>query len=234
MKKLNKSLVLFLTYISFAFSSLTFSYAQELSTKSLELPSFTAISLETVGDLIIENDLKHKFTIEAEPEVIARISAKVGRNVLRVFATGDFQTEHPIKMKVSLSKLNEIVLSSSGDIQLGKWRTDKIDFLLFGSGSINATEVISENILAKIDGSGDITLAGQASIFRAKIDGTGTIEANNLIASSATASLNGSGDINLNVIKLLDASVVGSGTISYQGNPKLTTSIQGAGEIVKQ
>jgi hypothetical protein len=217
-----------------ALATATVSYAHDLSTKTLALPTFTAISLETVGDLIVENDLKHDFTIEAEPKVIALISAKVEGNVLHIFATGDFKTEKSINLKVRLSKLNEISSRSSGDILLGKFKTDKLGLLVDGSGSITATKIYAEKVTAKIAGSGDIDLGGQVSTLQAEINGTGTIEASKLITSSATASIGGSGDINLHVTNLLKASIDGSGTISYRGNPKLTSSISGAGDIVKQ
>lgn len=210
------------------------SYAQALITKSIELPTFTAVSLETVGDLVIERDSKHRFAIEAEPKVVELIAVKVEDNVLRIFATGDFKTDKPIKLRVHLPKLNDIALRSSGDVLVGKWQSDKISLLVTGSGSINATAINADNAVVQITGTGDITLAGLVASLRAEIDGTGTIDATKLSAASATAAIDGSGDINLNVSSILKATVNGSGTITYLGNPKLTKSVQGAGEIIKQ
>lgn len=216
------------------FSAPAASYAQALITKSIELPTFTAVSLETVGDLVIERDSKHRFAIEAEPKVVELIAVKVEDNVLRIFATGDFRTDKPIKLRVHLPKLNDIALRSSGDVLVGKWQSDKISLLVTGSGSIKATAIIADNAVVQITGAGDITLAGLVTNLRAEIDGTGTIDATKLSAASATAAIDGSGDINLNVSSLLKATVNGSGTITYLGNPKLTKSVQGAGEIIKQ
>lgn len=207
--------------------------AQDLSSKMLPLPTFTAVSLETVGDLIIENDTKHSFTIEAEPKVIAAITASVDGNLLRIFSNKDFKTQKPIHLKVSLSKFNEISLKSSGDIVLEKWKTDKLDFLVFGSGSIKASMLNVGKTKAKISGSGDISLVGQTVDLQTENEGTGTIETSKLITSTATATISGSGDINLHVTNRLKANITGSGNINYQGNPKVTSSITGAGEIIK-
>ena len=210
------------------------SYAQALITKSIELSTFTAVSLETVGDLLIERDSKHRFAIEAEPKVVALIAVKVESNVLRIFATGDFKTDKPIKLRVHLPKLNDIALRSSGDILVEKWQSDKISLLVTGSGSVKATAISAEKAVVQITGAGDITLAGSVANLIAEINGTGTIDAAKLSVASATATIEGSGDINLNVSNHLKATVNGSGTITYQGNPKITESVEGAGEIIKQ
>lgn len=210
------------------------SIAQTLITKSVELPPFTAVSLETVGDLVIERDSRHRFAIEAEPKVVALIAAKVEGNVLRIFATGDFKTDKPIKLRAQLSRLNDVALRSSGDILVGKWQSDKISILVAGSGSVTATAIKAENAIVQITGAGDVTLAGSAARLGAEINGTGTIDAAKLNVASATATIEGSGDINLNVSNHLKATVNGSGTIAYQGNPKVVESIEGAGEVVKQ
>lgn len=208
--------------------------AQELSTKSIALPNFTSVSFETVGDLLIEHDNKHRLTIEAEPKVLAVIVAKVEGGRLRIFANGDFKTDKPVNFKLHLPKLNAVELQSSGDIQLGSCETDNLDFLVSGSGSIYATSVKAKKIKIRLDGAGDIELAGSAANLDAGADGAGTINADKLIASSAIATIDGSGDIRLRVLNTLKATVNGSGTISYRGNPKLTSSINGAGEIIKQ
>jgi len=221
-----------LPFLFIAFSSP--SYAQDLAAKTLALPAFTAISLETVGDLTIENDTRHSLTVEAEPKVLALITARVEGKVLRIVSSGDFKTDKPIKLKVSLSKLQEIALRSSGDILIANWKTDKLDCVVFGSGSIKAKGIVAEKIKVKIEGSGDIALEGHVTNFQAELDGTGTIEASKLIASSATASIGGAGNINLQVTNSLKATVNGSGTIAYLGNPKLTSSILGVGDIVQQ
>jgi len=209
-------------------------YAEDLSTKTITTPAFTLISLETVGDLIVENGTTHIITIEAEPKVLAVMTAKVEGNVLRIFSNGSFSTQKPINLKVKLAKLNGVSSDSSGDILIGKWKTDKLDLSVLSSGSIKASEVNADKIKLLIEGAGDIGLAGHTQNLQVKLEGSGTIDANKLIANTAVASIEGSGDINLNVTNTLNASISGSGTISYFGNPKLTSSIEGAGDIVKR
>ena len=210
------------------------SYAQDLYTKTIVLPAFTAISFETVGDLTVEQSTKHSFSITAEPKVVAAISAKVEGRVLRIISTDDFNTKKSIKIKVSMPALNNIALRSSGDILLENWKAGSLDLLVSGSGTIKALAIKADKIKAMIDGAGELSISGQSSNLKADIDGSGTIEAGDLITASANTSINGSGDIKVHVTKLLHATVSGSGTITYMGNPKLTSSVSGAGEIVNQ
>lgn len=234
MHALSKRLYIRLSFLLFISTASFFSCAQDLYTKTIPLPAFTEIAFETVGDLIIEQNSSHSFTITAEPKVVASITATVDKNILRIISTADFNTKKSIKIKVSLPKLNKIALRSSGNILLENWKSDSLDFLVTGSGTIKALAINAGTIQATIAGAGELSISGQSSNLKADIDGAGTIEAGELIASSAITAINGSGDIKLHVTKVLHASVTGSGTITYKGNPKLTSSISGAGEIIKQ
>ena len=208
--------------------------SQELSTKTIELPNFKTVTLDTIGNFYLIPDSKHRIVIEAEPKLISKFSAKVVDGKLKVFANSNFSTDKAINIKVYLPVLNKLVTQSSGDIQLDGFQVDDLDLIVSGSGTVKATGIKVKRLKIRLDGASDIEISGSAASLDISNDGAGEFEAGDFIVSNAIASLQGSGDIKLHVLDNLNASIKGSGTITYKGNPKLVSTIDGVGEINKQ
>lgn len=208
--------------------------SQELSVKTIELSSFTSVTFDTIGNLYLIPDSKHRIVIEAEPKLLSKLSVKVQDGKLKIFANSDFSTDKAINFKVYLPILNKLVTQSSGDVQMDTFKVDHLELMVSGSGTVKASGIKAKSIKVRLDGASDIELSGSAASLDISNYGAGDVLASNFIVSTALASLKGSGDIKLHVLHNLNASINGSGTIYFQGNPKLVSSIDGVGEIIKQ
>jgi hypothetical protein len=85
-----------------------------------------------------------------------------------------------------------------------------------------------------IGGSGTVSLLGNANRQNIRIDGAGLFEGTNLDGEEAVVYIGGSANAYVNVSDKLDASITGSGVITYGGDPQLTREITGSGAIVKR
>jgi hypothetical protein len=105
---------------------------------------------------------------------------------------------------------------------------------LTGSGSIISTDSITSNILEVTNnGSGTISIFGDANILNAYSAGTGQTRLCALQADTINAFMLGSGYLSTKPLNLLNAEVQGSGQIQYLGSPTLNFNITGSGSLLQ-
>lgn len=137
-----------------------------------------------------------------------------GRTIeLRVTGSGDIEAKKLDYDGITMS------VTGSGDIGIETVKTNNIVMSVTGSGDIEIANLVADTIKASVTGSGDIELAGSSPQATYLISGSGDIEAHKVLTNSATAKISGSGGITCHAIDILTASVTGSGSIRYAGNP---------------
>jgi hypothetical protein len=105
---------------------------------------------------------------------------------------------------------------------------------LSGSGSIVSVDsIITPNLEVVNNGSGTISLFGNANIVNAYSGGSGLTRLCALQADTVNAFMLGSGYLSTKPINKLNAQVQGSGQIQYIGSPVLSFSITGSGSLLQ-
>jgi len=154
----------------------------------------------------------------------------------------DFKTEKSeidvegsgiIKMQTGFSQGMVLEVQGSGIIQATSLMTNVMSLSLAGSGNLKIDQVQSEKLEATVGGSGSISISkGTASNILLENRGSGEISAGDLVGETVSAKVTGSGDISISVVTALDASVTGSGSVRYKGNPaNLSKNINGSGSV---
>jgi hypothetical protein len=175
----------------------------------ITVKDINAISVSGSGDLIGETKI---ITSELNLNVSGSGSLKLDADV-----SGDVEAD----------------VSGSGDIDLsGKCRDFNSD--VSGSGKVNIRLAISNGADFGVSGSGKIYASGSAQRVNTSISGSGKVLAADLVANSCEIRISGSGDVEINVKEALDATISGSGSISYRGNPsKINSHASGSGKVSK-
>lgn len=128
----------------------------------------------------------------------------------------------------------EVNLAGSGDIVFHETLTfTEIDLSVAGSGDLSCNELVADKLDADIAGSGDLkVVGGTVRKAEANVAGSGdivlTCDIENLEADIA-----GSGDIKARVSGKLKYSIIGSGEISYYGNPVVEGDKAGSGKVTR-
>jgi hypothetical protein len=126
--------------------------------------------------------------------------------------SGSFSTEQPMSVEVSVPSLDAVALS--------------------GSGVVTVEGVAAEELVARLPGSGVLTVRGTAQRLDAALAGSGRLLLGELVAQDAKALVSGSGELEVHATRVLDATVSGSGTIAYRGDPAtVTQQVTGSGAI---
>jgi hypothetical protein len=178
------------------------------------VPSFGAIDLTGSSNIRVRVGPRQKVVVNADDNLIDRVTTDVRGGVLVVSERGNFSTKRPLTVNVTVPTLTAVGL--------------------IGSGAINVVGVDARTFTAELPGSGLLTVSGTAQGLHATLAGSGSMQLRHLTARSVTATVPGSGRLAVHATHALNASVPGHGLIVYTGEPKtLDRSVSGSGAIVR-
>ncbi len=124
-------------------------------------------------------------------------------------------------------------VSGSGSIEL-TGRCRDFESHVSGSGRVKLNVSATERAAFAISGSGRINATGSAREVKASVSGSGEVLAADLVTDVCDIRISGSGGVEINVNKSLDATISGSGSVHYKGNPSHVNShSSGSGKVRK-
>lgn len=183
------------------------------STQARTVPAFAAVDLDGANNVVVRAGAKQSVVVHADSNLLGRVTTRVRSGRLTIGTTpGNLNAKSPMYVAVTVPSIEALTLR--------------------GAGNIDVSEVDARRLIIKLPGSGVIRATGTTSRLEVTLGGSGTALLGQLIARDAKAGLSGNGTITLTATDRLDASVSGSGTILYGGNPAhLTTAVTGSGAI---
>jgi len=205
-------------------------------TETRSTGNFTGISSEMSGIVNIQIANEFKVEVSAQRNILDVLQTHVVNGVLHI----DFKdfvrvkSHEDLLINITVPTANYLRLSGSGDMNVhGDLATNSLEVKMSGSGNVYIDKaVVADRIDADMSGSGNINiLNGSAINLDLKISGSGKIEFPGVAAENAVTHTSGSGDMKLLVSKKLDATISGSGSIYYHGNPIINTKISGSGGV---
>ncbi|MBI4709105.1 MAG: DUF2807 domain-containing protein [Candidatus Portnoybacteria bacterium] len=206
-------------------------------TEEREVADFDKIYLSGLGNLIIEQGDKESLKIEAEDNIIPKISTRVSDKALeikyeRFWPWFFIKPQKQVNFYITVKDINKVSISGSGSVSAANLKTNSLEVLITGSGKANLN-VEAENLKSTISGSGDFSLSGKATNQEISISGSGNYEAKNLESKKADIKISGAGKAQIRVQEKLDITISGSGEVSYIGNPQIDQKISGSGKVLK-
>jgi hypothetical protein len=206
-----------------------------------ELSPFREVSLRISANLYVEQGDHSQIEMIADQETLDKIIVEVIDHKLIIrFSFEDmwfngFNPGH-VTLKIVTPDIESLSVAGSGNIIAEKPIESRvIELFIAGSGDIKIANLKCERIEAEITGSGDIIVSGEepAREIELKIAGSGNLKANQLKAEYGKIWIAGSGSCDVSVSHLLDAKILGSGDIRYEGTPTINSMISGSGRIHK-
>lgn len=184
--------------------------------ESRNVSGFTKIDLSGAGDVTIDQNGTEALTIEAEGNLMPKLTSEVVDGTLRLGEKSNL-TIHltkPVRYRVSVKDLSGLMIS--------------------GSGTVTAAKITAASLAVVISGSGKVTVGGTVENQDLTISGSGDYQAKDLQTKIASTKISGSGDATVTVSDRLDAQVSGSGTLTYYGNPpQVSQQVGGSGRVTK-
>jgi hypothetical protein len=236
------------------FSLSTVKGSGNISTQTVNVSNFNSVTLETSGDVYIEQGQTESLTVQADDNILPVLDNKVKGNelVLAVQPGKSIDPTKKIVYQITVKDLNAVTLMGSGNFYVSPVKSDSMKMSVMGSGDLNFEDLTtgklnmdlsgSGNIIidklgaasidASANGSGDFKLVGKADSQVITYRGSGNYRAGDLETTSADINIPGSADVTVWVTDQLKVHVNGSGTVSYYGKPSVDQSGAGSGKIV--
>ncbi len=167
------------------------------------------------------------FSLSGSGDVVGETPFNVSNIDIKIGGSGS------LKMEINASGDMEADLSGSGNMDL-KGKCATFDSNVSGSGKANIAMVVNGVASFGISGSGKISASGSSEKVKTSISGSGKLMAADFATKSCNVRISGSGDVEINVKDELDASISGSGSVSYKGDPsKVNSHSSGSGKVRK-
>jgi len=185
-----------------------------LASQERTLDEFSAIELASFGDVYVTVGEAQSVVVEADDNLLPLVEPRVndGKLVIRMKPLVDIDPKLPVRVTITVRSLDAASIS--------------------GSGNITITAVDSKNFRIELPGSGNISIAGKADRATVSLKGSGNILCGDLQAQSVRVDLDGSGEVTVFASERLDATIRGSGSVRYRGNPvDVNQAVSGSGSI---
>lgn len=209
-----------------------------MTTKERKTSEYDEIDVAGFFNVELVSGAEGNITIEAEENLIDYIVTEVNGDRLVIKTKNGYSIRtsmnRSILVIVPFKDISKVSLSGSGDVVTkNRIKADTFRTNLSGSGDVDL-EIDANRVTANVSGSGDMKLNGNTSDFNCNVTGSGDIHAYELKAKDVTASVTGSGDVKAYCDGVLKANIVGSGDVTYQGNPtKEISKVVGSGDVNK-
>lgn len=189
-----------------------------VQTETRDVSNFTAVELNTSGNLIIQQGENQALTIEAEDNLLPLLTSEIvdGRLLLGIKLGSSFSSTRPIIYRLTVENLEAITLNASGDIQASDLAVDG-------------------NLALTINGSGDMTLGAlKAAGATLNLSASGNLDAASLESEQATFTISGSGKVTIPNLTLTNLNVImqSAGDVNVGGTAtELSVQISGSGSF---
>lgn len=232
---MNKRILLAIGLIVLLVSSCAIG-SREVVTRTREVKDFDHVVLEGLGELTITQGERESLTIEAESNVIGRITTEVKGRALHIgWRSGPFGMSvvptKPIRYDVTIQDIRALDLSGLGSIYAGEITADRLDLNMSGGGKIVIRSLNADLLDLNLTGLGGCEVAGQVRRQEVLLTGGGDYDGADLESEKAELTLTGLGKATVWATQTLDIVITGAGGVNYYGDPTVTQKVTGLGRV---
>jgi Putative auto-transporter adhesin, head GIN domain len=182
--------------------------------QSRAVARFHAIDLTGANNVVVYVGGPRSVAVRVDDNLIKYVTTRVQAGTLAIGQTRSFTTNSPSSVEISVPSLDAATLS--------------------GTGTFDVTGVQARHFVARMPGSGKLTVTGTAKTLDAELAGAGDVRLEGLVANDVTATVAGAGRLLVDATHNLNATVSGAGVIEYRGSPaKVTQHVTGIGSIAQ-
>ena len=196
---------------------------------------FSGLKVSAGIDVIITQSDKTGITVEADENLMDWIKTEVVNNELKIYTDKNIRSAKEKKVYVNFKKLNEIDISSAGDVNSGNTLvTDELDIEMSSAGNLTLA-VEADRVEIDISSAGNARLSGKANFFKADLSSAGDLNAFELEAKVGEITVSSAGNARVFITEEASFKSSSAGDIDYKGEPRLKNiSTSSAGSINKK
>jgi len=200
-----------------------------------EVSGFDKVSLGISADLFLKQGSSYNLELEGDSDDLEDVITEVKGGSLIIKYRNDRGWKFgrdKVSIYLTMPEISSVSLGGSGKI-IGENTIESDDLYLSvsGSGKIKL-DLEADELTQKISGSGGIVVSGSADEAELFISGSGNLDALDLEVDHYVVRISGSGKCKINVGDSLEATISGSGSVYYKGDPdKIRSNVSGSGRV---
>lgn len=200
-----------------SFSFLSFGGARgsgNVKTETRELTAFK--SIDSGGSIQVEvvSQKSQSVEVETDDNILPLIKTEIKNDTLYISSTERLAWVSPIKVRISMDKLEGLNLSGGSRVTASGVKSDKLDVDVSGGAKASVT--------------------GEVGELSANASGGARIDAAGLQSTTANVGTSGGARADVKVTDTLNANASGGSRISYSGSPSTVNKKVSGGASVKQ
>ena len=232
---MNKQVLLVLACIVLLISSCAVG-SRQVVTSTRDVRDFDRVAFEGLGELTITQGDRESLTIEAESNVMSRITTELRSSTLYIsWRSGPFGISivptKPIRYDLTMRDIRSLDLTGLGSVYAGEIETDQLDISMSGGGRIVIRSLDADQLKLALTGVGGVELSGQVSRQSILVSGGGEYDASHLESDLAAVRLTGLGKAAVWATESLDIELTGAGAVEYYGDPRVAQNVTGLGRV---
>ena len=223
-------------YTSCVFSNRTIYGNHQLVNEKIAINNYEKVILNLPGEVFYQqfSDSAPYLQIHTDENIFNVLDVRVKDDQLIIDVKKD-SIISPSKLTIYTCShgLDHVTINGSGEIRLkGEVNANDLSLNIMGSGNLLADSLLCNKLTVKIIGAGNVNLTGASNESLFTITGAGNIEAFNYFLQELNCKITGAGNIEAFVNDKLDVQIIGSGNLSYRGDPKpINKIITGSGTV---
>ena len=207
-------------------------------TETRNVSDYTSLACGGPMKVEIEYGTSNTIQLEGDENILPYIETfvKDGELNIKVKEHTSVKPEVPLKVHVSMTTINGLAQSGSGEIKgTGNFTSSEAtNVAMSGSGVINLNFGKFMGMSISMSGSGSVKMEGEVhDDLDVSQSGSGNIDCEHVMSQNVNARISGSGSLRVNASKMLDAQISGSGHVYYSGNASVSTKVSGSGKVEK-
>lgn len=207
----------------------------EVKEESRDAAPFKDISTSGIYKVIIQQGSSHSIRIAAEENLLPYIKTEISGGELQIYTRKGYniQPTKDVTIYVTMEKVGILSASgASGFISKGTLNSDLLE-LRFSGAADAKLDISARKLKVGVSGASKVKLSGTSDRAEYGISGAADIRALDLATDDAQVDISGTGKAEVFVQKKLDVGISGMGKVHYKGDPAVTKSISGIGNISK-
>lgn len=210
--------------------------SRRVVTSTRDVSDFDSLAFEGLGEVTITQGDRESLTIEAESNVMSRITTEVRRGVLYIgWRSGPFGFSvvptKPIRYELTMRDIDSVGLVGLGSIYAGEIATDQLTVSISGGGKVVVRSLNADRLTVGLTGLGSCELTGEVRSQEVFVPGAGDYDGADLESQIATLNMVGLGKATVWVTEDLDVTITGAGGVEYYGSPRVTQDVSGLGSV---
>lgn len=206
------------------------------TTKSFPVADFSELDLEVLGEVYYEQSDSLYVTASGSTDLVEELHVTHDGNKLEIelenIKTFSLKRKDLV-IRVGSPRLEAIDHNSIGTLHIpGTLAGERLRVRNEGAGEIKIADcrVASFNLVSK--GVGSIEVGGTANHAAIELEGVGTLNCTKLKTTNTTVVNKGVGDVMVHATDTLNATLSGTGSIKYYGNPgQVNAKVSGLGQV---